>query len=65
LIELRREVKAMKDLVEKVSAPFKVIVEVGEREKRKAIERIVTEMIRPREEDKEAVQKLIDSLMKF
>lgn len=65
LIELSKEFKEMKDLVEKVSTPFRAIVEVGEREKRRTIERIVTEMIRPREEDKEVVQKLVDSLMKF
>ncbi len=65
LIELRKEIKEIREITEKVAAPFKAIVEVGEKEKRRAIERIVTEIIRPTTEQKESVQKLIDSLMKF
>lgn len=65
LIELRKEIKELKEITEKVSLPFKAIVEIGEREKRKAIERIITEIVKPSPEEKESVQKLVDSLMKF
>ena len=65
LIELRKEMKEFKKLIEKVSEPFKAIVEIGEAEKRRAIERVITGIIKPTEEQEKAVKKLVDSLMKF
>lgn len=66
LVELRKETKQARELLEKLRAPFQAIVEVGEAEKRKAIEKFVSEIMRPSDEtSKEAVKKLVDSLMKF
>lgn len=65
LIEMRKEMKELKDIVEKTSLPFKTIIEIGEAAKRKTIERIITEIVKPSEEEKTAVQRLVDSLMKF
>ena len=65
LIELKQEVDDMKILLEKLAAPFKAIVEAGESAKRKAVEDMVRQMIKPNPEQEEATQKLVDSLMKF
>lgn len=66
LIELRKEIAEFADVVKKVQEPFRAIVAIGEAEKRKAIERLVVEIVKPEEEaEREATQKLVDSLMKF
>jgi len=66
LIELKKDVAGMTELLSKIEAPFKAIVAIGEAEKRKAIEKFVTEIVRPEEdEEKKATQKLVESLMKF
>ena len=66
LIELARELTEIKKTLGKVEEPFKAIIEVGEKEKRKTIARIVEEIVRPtNEETQEATRKLVDSLMKF
>lgn len=66
LIELKKECHEMKDMVEKLATPWKAIVEMGEQEKRKAIERVVRDFLKPTEpEQEEATRKLVDSLMQF
>jgi len=66
LIELKKECHEMKEMVEKLAAPWRAIIEMGEQEKRKAIERVVRDFLKPTEpEQEEATRKLVDSLMKF
>jgi len=66
LVELRKEMAEFTDVVKRIEEPFKAIVAIGEAEKRKAIERLVVEIVKPEEEaQREATQKLVDSLMKF
>jgi len=66
LIEFKKECHEMKEMMEKVVMPFKAIVELGEQEKRKAIERVVRDILKPVEpEQEEATRKLVDSLMQF
>jgi hypothetical protein len=66
LVEMKKELDEVKSMLGKVEEPFKAIVEVGEAEKRKAIERIVAEIVRPTDkETQEATSKLVESLMKF
>jgi len=65
ILELSRDIKKMKDAVNVLKEPFKAIVAIGEAEKRRTIERIVRDMLKPEMEQEEATQKLVDSLMKF
>lgn len=66
LVEIQKEIHELKEILGKIEEPFKVIVSVGEAEKRKAIERLVAEIVKPTDEEtKKATQKLVDSLMKF
>lgn len=65
LLELSKELKKMKEAVDILKEPFKSISEVGEAEKRKTIERLVRDILKPEIEHEEATQKLVDSLMKF
>lgn len=66
LIELKKEIAGMSELLKRIEEPFKAIVAIGEAEKRKAVEAFVTEIIKPEEEaEKVATQKLVESLMKF
>ncbi|MFH7880643.1 MAG: hypothetical protein QXI09_01400 [Candidatus Aenigmatarchaeota archaeon] len=66
IAQLAKELKEIKETLGKVEQPFRVIVEVGEAEKRKAIERIVEEILRPADEEtRKATKKLVDTLMKF
>lgn len=66
LVELKKQFAEFTDVVKKIEEPFKAIVAIGEAEKRKTIERLVTEIIKPEEEaEKEATQKLVESLMRF
>ena len=63
---LKKELDEKSRLLEIATKPWKAIVEIGETEKKKAIERIVSEIIQPKDKDqKEIVDKLVDSLMKF
>lgn len=66
LVEMKKEFKETTKMIEKLQEPFKAIVAIGEAEKRKAIEKLITEIVRPEEvAEREATQKLVDSLMKF
>ncbi len=66
LVEIKKKLDEVCTTQAVIQEPFKAIVEVGEAEKRKAIERIVREMVRPTDESAEhATKKLVDSLMKF
>lgn len=66
LVELKKRLDDMETVQTQIEEPFRAIVEVGEAEKRKAIERIIREMVRPTDDSSEqATKKLVDSLMKF
>ena len=66
LVELKKELEKMNELLGKVQEPWKAIVSVGEEEKRKTVEKLVQEIIKPVDETtQEATQKLVESLMKF
>jgi hypothetical protein len=66
LFEVWKELKEVREKVELVIKPFEHMVEIGEAAKRQAIEDLTKELIRPKSEaEKEAVRKLVDSLMKF
>ncbi len=66
LVEIKKELDGTTDLLKKVEAPFRTIIEVGEEEKKKTIEKLVTDMIKPADETtQEATKKLVESLMKF
>ncbi|MEM7825007.1 MAG: hypothetical protein QXO27_03470 [Candidatus Aenigmatarchaeota archaeon] len=64
-IEFKKELDSLREMCENTQMPFKSIVELGEIEKRKAIERIIKSMIRPDPDQEEAIQRLVNSLMKF
>lgn len=66
LVEMKKEIEELKGAVERVSAPFKAITMVGEAEKKKAIQRLISDIIKPTEEEtSEATKRLVESLMKF
>jgi site-specific recombinase len=66
LAEISKDLKEIKEKLGKVEEPFKAIIEIGEEEKRKAIQRIVEEIIKPADkETQEVTRKLVDTLMKF
>jgi len=66
LVELKKQLDEMQKLQVKTEEPFRAIVEMGDAEKRKAIERVIRGMVRPEDESaEEATHKLVDSLMKF
>jgi hypothetical protein len=66
IVELKKDIDKLNALLGKIEEPFKAIVSIGEAEKRKAIERLVSEIIRPVDaETQEATKKLVESLMKF
>ncbi|MEM5828211.1 MAG: hypothetical protein QW197_01765 [Candidatus Aenigmatarchaeota archaeon] len=63
---IKKEIDERLKLLEVAAEPWKAIIEIGNAEKRKAIERIVSDIIQPKDkEQKEIVDKLVDSLMKF
>ncbi len=66
LAEISKDLKEIKEKLGKIEEPFKAIIEIGEEEKRKTIQRIVEEIIRPADkETQEITKKLVDTLMKF
>ena len=65
LLEMRKDMNEMKQSVEQTSGPFKAIVELGEVEKRKTIDRLVRDMLKPEPDKEEQTKKIVDSLMKF
>jgi hypothetical protein len=65
LMEMRREMNKLGEIVTKVEGPFLSIVEMGEVEKRKTIDRLVREVLKPEPDQEDATKKLVDSLMKF
>lgn len=66
LIEMKRELNETKEMLGKAAAPWQAIVEVGEAEKKKTIEKLVSEITKPTDtETQEATKKLVESLMKF
>ena len=66
LVEMKSQLDCMQVSQAKAEEPFRAIVEMGDAEKRKAIERVIRDMIRPESEPaEEATQKLVNSLMNF
>lgn len=66
LIEMKNELDQVKSNLGRLEEPWKSIVAVGEAEKKKTVEKLVEELIKPVDEDtKEATKKLVDSLMRF
>lgn len=66
LIELRKELDKLNELLEKLQEPWKVVIAIGEEEKRKTIEKIVQKIIKPVDETTQKIIKnLVESLMKF
>ena len=66
LVEMKNQLDCLQKAQAVAEEPFRAIVEMGDAEKRKAIERVIRDMIRPDDEAAEdATHKLVDSLMKF
>lgn len=66
LVEIKKKLDELAKGQKILEEPFRAIVEVGESEKRKAIERMLREIVRPTDESSEqATKKLVESLMKF
>jgi len=66
LVEMKKQLDETTCLLKKVEMPFRAIIEIGEEEKKKTIEKIVNEIIEPADEaTQEASRKLVESLMKF
>src|SRR3972149_1366283 len=47
LIEMKKEIENLKEKYGKLEGPFKAIVAIGEAEKKKTIERLVADIIKP------------------
>lgn len=66
ILELKKDADEIKRILGKLEEPFKAIVSVGEAEKKRTIERVIAEIIKPTDEaTQEATRKLVESLMKF
>jgi hypothetical protein len=66
LIELKKEMEELKVHTGKLEQPFQAIVSVGESDKRKTIEKLVTEIMKPSDElSHESTQKLLETLINF
>ena len=63
---MKKEMESFKVLFGKLEEPFKAIVEVGEAAKKRAIQQLVSDIIKPVDEGSQmATQRLVESLMKF
>lgn len=65
LVEMKREMNQMAEIVSKIEVPFQTVIEMGEIEKRRTIDRLVRDILKPEPEHEESTRKLVDSLMKF
>jgi predicted mannosyl-3-phosphoglycerate phosphatase (HAD superfamily) len=67
IIELQKEINELREMLKKLEEPFKAIISLADIEKRKTIEKFVTEIIKPAEgtKEEEISKKLVDSLMKL
>jgi len=65
LIEIKKELEQTRMMVRRAEAPFREIVSMADIEKRKSIERMVRDLIKAEPDKEDAVQKLVDSLMRF
>ena len=63
--ELMKKLKGIEQKAERLSDPFRAIVEMGEVEKKRTIERLVRDMLKPEPGQEQATKKLVESLMKF
>jgi hypothetical protein len=65
LLEFKKEFDILKAQMTQVRMPFQAIIEMGEVEKRKTVDRLVRDMLKPEPDKEEQTRKLVDSLMKF
>ena len=65
LIEMKKELEQTKMMVRRAEAPFRDIVSMAEIEKRKAVERLVRDLIKVEPDKEDSIQRLTDSLMRF
>ncbi len=66
LIEMRKELSETKEMLGMLQQPWRAIISIGDEAKRKTVENLVKEIIKPADEtSKEATQKLVDSLMQL
>ncbi len=66
LVEMRNELDDVKKTLGRLEEPWRAIVGIGDIEKRKTVEKLVEELIKPTDEEtKDATRKLVDSLMRF
>lgn len=66
LIETKNELDQVKKALGKLEEPWRAVVELGDVEKRKTVEKLVQELVKPvDDETKEATKKLVESLMRF
>ncbi len=66
LIEMKNELDHMKREMGKLEEPWRSVVALGDIEKKRTVEKLVEELIKPTDEEtKDATKKLVDSLMRF
>lgn len=65
VVDLKKEINQLRAAVEKTEAPFKDITSMADIEKRKAVEKLVRDLLKPEPDQEEATQRLVDSLMEF
>jgi len=65
IIELKREIENLRSDIKNALEPFKKILEYGEEEKRKAIERIISSLIKESEEKEKKAKEITESLLKI
>ena len=65
ILEMKKEFNKIKEATERTQLPFKAIAEIGEIQKRKTIDQLIREIIKPEPSQEEVTKKLVESLMKF
>ncbi|MBI2084361.1 MAG: hypothetical protein HYT70_02000 [Candidatus Aenigmarchaeota archaeon] len=65
MLEFKKELDEVKAGQEKTQMPFKALSEMGDVEKRKTIDQLVRDMLKPQADQETAIQNLVNSLMKF
>lgn len=66
IADMKKHLEKLEKSQIRIEEPFRAIVEAGDAEKKKVIEKILREMIRPTDEATEKTTKeLVETLMKF
>ncbi|MCS7123288.1 MAG: hypothetical protein RMJ17_01800 [Candidatus Aenigmarchaeota archaeon] len=65
IIELKRDIENLRKDINNALEPFKKIIEYGEEEKRKAIEKIISSLIKESEEKEKTAKEITNSLLKI